>query len=342
MQVSRRWIYRKNSTSYDLIATSEAPVSPGNLQPDECLVAVRAVSLNYRDLINWRNLAGRNVDGIVPASDGAGEIVAVGSAVTEFQVGDRVSPNFFPTWESGKFDLAYHQADLGGNLNGLLRDFAVFSEKSLVKIPKGWSYAQAATLPCAALTAWVALVRRGGLQAGQSVCNLGTGGVSIFALQFAKLMGAKVAVTSSSDAKLLKAQSLGADYTVNYRTNPDWSKAIWGWTNRQGVDHVIEVGGPGSLEQSMKVVSAEGHIALIGVLTGFGPPTTSLFPLVARNVRLNGIYVGSREDFKTMVRFIDQHPLAPQIDKMFPFEEAPDAFEYLESAAHFGKVVIEL
>jgi NADPH:quinone reductase-like Zn-dependent oxidoreductase len=305
-------------------------------------VAIRAVSLNYRDLINWRNLAGRNVDGIVPASDGAGEIVAVGSEVTEFQIGDRVSPNFFPTWHSGKFELSYHQADLGGNLDGMLRDFAVFSENSLVKIPQGWSYSQAATLPCAALTAWVALVRRGGLQAGQSVCVLGTGGVSIFALQFAKLMDASVAVTSSSDEKLLRAQNLGADLTVNYRTNPDWSKSIWDWTGRRGVDHVIEVGGPGSLEQSMKAVGADGHIALIGVLTGFGPPTASLFPLLARNVRLSGIYVGSREDFKTMVRFINQNQLQPQIDKVFPFEEAPKAFEYLESAAHFGKVVIEL
>jgi len=342
MQLSRRWIYRKNSTSYDLIANSEAPPSPGNLRPEECLVAIRAVSLNYRDLINWRNLAGRKIDGIVPASDGAGEIVAIGSSVTEFQVGDRVSPNFFPTWKSGKFDLAYHQADLGGNLDGMLRDFAVFSEKSLVKIPHGWSFSQAATLPCAALTAWVALVRRGGLQAGETVCVLGTGGVSIFAMQFAKLMGAQVAVTSSNDDKLQRARSLGADLTVNYRTHPEWSKSIWEWTNRQGVDHVIEVGGPGSLEQSMKAVAAEGHIALIGVLTGFGPPTTSLFPLLARNIRLNGIYVGSREDFQSMVRFLDTHQLTPQIDRTFRFEETPKAFEYLESAGHFGKVVIEL
>jgi NADPH:quinone reductase-like Zn-dependent oxidoreductase len=164
MNHCRRWIFRKNSTSYDLVAESCAAPEPGDLQPHECLLAIRAVSLNYRDRINWRNLAGRNVEGIVPTSDGAGEILAVGSSVTEFKPGDRVSANFFPTWKSGKFDLRYHQADLGGNLDGMLRDFAVLSESSLVKIPDGWSFAQAATLPCAAVTAWVSLVRRGNLQ----------------------------------------------------------------------------------------------------------------------------------------------------------------------------------
>jgi NADPH:quinone reductase-like Zn-dependent oxidoreductase len=342
MNHCRRWIFRKNSTSYDLVSDSCAAPEPGDLQPHECLLAIRAVSLNYRDRINWRNLAGRNVEGIVPTSDGAGEILAVGSSVTEFKPGDHVSANFFPTWKSGKFDLRYHQADLGGNLDGMLRDFAVLSESSLVKIPDGWSFAQAATLPCAAVTAWVSLVRRGNLQAGQTVCVLGTGGVSIFALQFAKLLGAKVIVTSSNDQKLQRAIALGADFGVNYGTTPEWSKSVWSWTNGQGVDHVIEVGGPGTLEQSMKAVAAEGHIALIGVLTGFGAPASSLFPLLARNVRLNGIYVGSREDFQSMVQFLNEHRLTPQIDRIFRFEQTPEAFEYLESASHFGKIVIEL
>jgi NADPH:quinone reductase-like Zn-dependent oxidoreductase len=342
MSLSRRWIYRKNPTSYDLVADPKPTPEPSNLKPDECLVAIRAASLNYRDRINWRNLAGRNVDGIVPASDGAGEILAVGDAVKSLRVGDRVAANFFPTWKTGKFNLAYHQADLGGTLDGMLRDHAIFSESSLVRIPSGWSFAQAATLPCAALTAWVALVNRGQLRPDQIVCVLGTGGVSIFALQFAKLMNAKVAVTSSSDAKLQRAMDLGADLGVNYTTTPQWSKPIWEWTHGQGVDHVIEVGGPGTLDQSMRAVAAEGHIALIGVLTGFGPPTASLFPLLARNVRLNGIYVGSCEDFKAMVHFIEGHPMVPQIDRVFAFEEAPQAFEHLESANHFGKIVIEM
>ena len=342
MNHCRRWIYRKNSTSYDLVCDQQPAPNPANLQSDECLVAIRAASLNYRDRINWRNLAGRPVDGVVPTSDGSGEIVAVGSAVTQFQLGDRVAANFFPTWRSGKFDLAYHQADLGGSLDGMLRDYAVFSAESLVKIPQDWSYVQAATLPCAALTAWVSLVRRGGLQPGQSVCVLGTGGVSVFALQFAKRMGARVIVVSSSDEKLERAKSLGADSGINYRENPEWSKLVWEWTARRGVDHVIEVGGPGTLEQSMKSVAPEGHIALIGVLTGFGPPTTSLFPLLARNVRLNGIYVGSCEDFREMVGFIDRNPMSPSIDRVFGFDDAPKAFEYLESANHFGKIVIEM
>jgi NADPH:quinone reductase-like Zn-dependent oxidoreductase len=342
MSKCRRWIYRKNPISYDLAQAPQEAPTQANLKPDECLIGVRAVSLNYRDRIQWRNLAGRNVDGKVPASDGAGEILAVGEAVTGFQVGDRVAVNFFPTWKSGRFDLAYHQADLGGNHDGMLRDYAIFSQDSLAKIPSGWSFVQAATLPCAALTAWVALYHRGNLKASQSVCVLGTGGVSIFALQFAKLMGARVAITSSCDHKLQRAMSLGADFGVNYRSSPEWSKSIWTWTEGKGVDHVVEVGGPGTLDQSMKSVSADGHIALIGVLTGFGPPATSLFPLLARNVRLDGIYVGSCEHFRSMVRFIEANPFSPQIDRVFTFDQTPEAFAYLESGEHFGKIVIEL
>lgn len=342
MNRCRRWIYRKNSTSYDLVSSPAEVPDPKGLKAGECLLAMKAASLNYRDRINWRNLAGRNVEGIVPASDGAGEIIAVGSGVTDFKPGDRVAANFFPTWDSGGFDLAYHQADLGGNLDGMLRDYAVFSQSALVKIPSRWSFVQAATLPCAALTAWVGLVKRGDLRPGQSVCVLGTGGVSIFALQFAKLMGAKVVVTSSNQDKLARALALGADYTVNYRETPDWSRLVWEWTGKRGVDHVVEVGGPGTLEQSMKSVAADGHIALIGVLTGFGAPSTSLFPLLARNVRLDGIYVGSRSDFQSMVEFIEANPFTPQVDRVFEFHQVPEAFAYLESANHFGKIVIEM
>jgi NADPH:quinone reductase-like Zn-dependent oxidoreductase len=238
--------------------------------------------------------------------------------------------------------MSYHQQDLGGNLDGMLRDYAVFHEDSLVRIPDSWSFTQASTLPCAAVTAWTALVRKGEMQPGQSVLVLGTGGVSVFALQLAKALGAKVAVTSSSATKLAKAAELGADYCIDYKQNPAWSKLIWDWSQRRGVDHVIEVGGPGTLEQSLLSLAPEGHLALIGVLTGFGAPETSLFPLLARNAHIHGIYVGSRADFTNLVQFINHHPIEPQIDSIFRFEDAPKAFEHLESAKHFGKVVIEM
>lgn len=342
MSTNRRWIFRKNSSNYDLCLESTPPPDPKSLGPKDCLIRIHAASLNYRDLIAWRNLAGRNVDNRIPLSDGAGEVLAVGSEVQQWKPTDRVAACFFPTWSSGPFSMTYHQHDLGGNLDGMLRDYAVFHEDSLVGIPSSWSFTQASTLPCAAVTAWTALVRKGELQSGQSVLVLGTGGVSTFALQLAKALGAKVAVTSSSAAKLAKAAELGADFCVDYKQNPTWSKLIWDWTQRRGVNHVIEVGGPGTLEQSLLSLAPEGHLALIGVLTGFGAPETSLFPLLARNAHIHGIYVGSRADFINLVQFINQHPIEPQIDSIFRFEDAPKAFEHLESAQHFGKVVIEM
>lgn len=342
MSTNRRWIFRKNSSNYDLCHESATPPDPKSLGPKDCLIRIHAASLNYRDLIAWRNLAGRNVDNRIPLSDGAGEILAVGSEVQQWKPTDRVAPCFFPTWSSGPFSMSYHQQDLGGNLDGMLRDYAVFHEDALVRIPDSWSFTQASTLPCAAVTAWTALVRKGEMQPGQSVLVLGTGGVSVFALQLAKALGAKVAVTSSSATKLAKAAELGADYCIDYKQNPAWSKLIWDWSQRRGVDHVIEVGGPGTLEQSLLSLAPEGHLALIGVLTGFGAPETSLFPLLARNAHIHGIYVGSRADFTNLVQFINHHPIEPQIDSIFRFEDAPKAFEHLESAKHFGKVVIEM
>ena len=347
MNQCRAWIYRKNSISYDLHSVSAPVPSPDNLSPHDVLVDIQAVSLNYRDVIAWRNLAGRNVEGRVPASDGAGIVRAVGSAVTAWKPGDRVAACFFPRWQSGRFALSHHQHDLGGNLDGMLREQAVLHEDALVRIPEHLDTLQASTLPCAALTAWVALVERGGLapQSGTapaSVLVLGTGGVSIFALQIARALGATVYATSSDDAKMARALALGAAAGVNYRAQPNWSEAIWKLTNAQGVDHVVEVGGPGTLEQSMKCVAAGGQIALIGVLTGFGPPTASLFPLLARNVRLDGIYVGARDAFVRMNAFLEQHRIAPVIDRVFAMDDAPDAFAHLESGRHFGKVVIQI
>ncbi len=334
----KAWIYRRFDSAYRL-ELIEKPLQP--LQKHQVRVAVRAVSLNYRDLIALTNKAGRDVDGRIPASDGSGTVIEIGSAVTDWSVGDRVAGCFFPTWQSGRFDLSCHQHDLGGSLDGMLAEQIVIEESGLVAIPHYLTFAEAATLPCAAVTAWHALFVRGSLASGQTVLVLGTGGVSVFALQLATAIRAKVIVTSSSDEKLEKAMAIGAWAGINYTREPNWDREVWRLTSAKGVDHIVETGGPGTLERSMKSVAAGGQIALIGVLTGFGPPTASLFPLLARNVSLNGIYVGSRAHFQELNRFLEKHEIHPCIDRVFPFEQAASAFQYLEEAKHFGKVVIE-
>lgn len=314
-----------------------APVGAGQVR-----VAVRATSLNYRDLINKKNVAGRKMDGTIPLSDGAGEVVEVGAGVTRWRVGDRVAACFFPRWESGPFRLEHHRNDLGGSIDGMLAEEVVTAESAIVAVPEHLSFEEAACLPCAALTAWYALTTRGGFEPGHSVLALGTGGVSIFALQFAVALGGTVIITSRSDEKLERARDLGATHTVNSTAVPDWDKEVWRLTGERGVDHVIEVGGPGTLEKSMKCVTPGGQIALIGVLTGFSAPRTSLFPLMARNARLDGIYVGSRADFETMNAFIERTKIKPVIDRVFPFSEAVAAYDYLEGGSHVGKVVIRM
>lgn len=335
----RRFEFAPDGAAYQL-ALVERPIpvpAPGHV-----VVRVRAASLNYRDLIHLRNKAGRDVAGRVPLSDGAGEVVAIGAAVTDVKVGDRVLGCFFQTWQSGAFEMAHHQAALGGTADGLLTEYAELRADGVVPLPQSLTFEEGACLPCAGLTAWTALMARGRMTSGQRVLVLGTGGVSIFATQFAIAAGCSVIVTSSSDDKLARVQKLGATQLINYRSTPDWDKAIWQLTDKRGVDHVIEVGGPGTLEKSIASVSAGGHIALIGVLTGFGAFGGSLFPLVAKNATLSGIYVGSRQDFVAMNDFIIQHSLRPVIDRVFPLEEAPAAFDYLERGEHVGKVVISL
>lgn len=309
----------------------------------EVIIAVRAVSLNFRDLINLdKQRPGNLTPPLIPCSDGAGEVIATGPGVTRFCVGDRVAGIFFRDWISGRFELRHHQCALGGSLPGMLAEQVALPEHAVVRIPDHLSYAEAATLPCAAVTTWHALFTRGGLRRGDKVLALGTGGVSVFALQLATAAGARVIVTSSSEEKLARARELGAVATVNYATTPDWDKEVWRITEKRGVDHVMEVGGPGTLARSMNSVAAGGQIALIGVLTGFAAPETSLFPLTARNVRLDGIYVGSRADFEALNDFIAEHQLRPVIDRTFTFPEVPAAFDYLRSGAHFGKVVISV
>lgn len=333
------WQLQPEDSAYRLTQVSREVPAPA---AGQVKVRVRAVSLNYRDLVNRDNLAGRNVAGRVPTSDGAGEIVAVGPDVTDWKVGDRVAGCLFQTWQSGRFDMDCHKQDLGGTLDGMLAEEVLLSAHGIVRVPEHLTWAEAATLPCAAVTAWYSLTTRGGLQAGETVLVLGTGGVSIFGLQFATALGAQVIVTSSSDLKLERARALGAWQTVNYRTQPDWHKVVWELTGKQGVDHILEVGGPGTLEKSLSCVAAGGHIALIGVLTGFGAPQTSLFPLVARNARMNGIYVGSRTEFEAMNAFIAGRALRPVIDCEFPFDAAPEAYAWLKSGSHFGKVVVRV
>jgi NADPH:quinone reductase-like Zn-dependent oxidoreductase len=333
----RHWQLTPDGSAYRLVLTERPRPEPA---AGEVLIRIRAVSLNYRDLINLRNAAGRNVGGRVPASDGAGEVVAVGPNVTAWRPGDRVAGCFFPTWTDGPFEMRHHQHDLGGTIDGVLAEQVLLPADGIVRVPDYLSFEEAATLPCAAVTAWSALVDRGGLQADQTVLALGTGGVSTFALQIATALGARVIMTSSNDDKLAKARKLGSWQTVNYRVTPDWEREIWRLTDKRGVDHVMEVGGPETLAKSLQCVAAGGHIALIGVLTGFGASPASLFPLVAKNAQLNGIYVGSRAHFETMNAFFAQHQIHPVIDRVFPFDAAVDAYNHLASGSHLGKVVI--
>lgn len=337
--IAKAWQLQRYGSPDDLALVEQTVPDPGD---GEVLVRVRAVSLNYRDLINIQAARPGNLaPPVVPCSDGAGEIVAVGAGVERWKQGDRVAGIFFQEWYEGPFQMAYHKGALGGSLPGVLTEYVVLPESSVVALPEHLSFAQAACLPCAGVTAWQALIRRGGLQAGETVLALGTGGVSVLALQLAVAAGAQVIITSSSDEKLARAKAMGAMATVNYRTTPDWDKEVWRLTGKRGVDHVVEVGGPGTLGRSMSAVACGGQIALIGVLTGFGAPDASLFPLVARNVRLDGIYVGSRADFEGLNEFVSQHRLEPVIDRIYPFEEASAAFRHMQSATHFGKIVIE-
>ena len=304
----------------------------------EVLVRMRAASLNYRDLMTVQDPEGRRLPyPRIPNSDGAGEVVAIGAGVSRFKPGDRVAGCFFQRWPGGEITPEAMSSALGGALDGVLAEEVLLSEDGLVMVPEHLSFEAAATLPCAALTAWHALVAKGNLRAGETVLVLGTGGVSIFALQFAVMQGARVIVTSKSDEKLARARDLGAWQTVNYREVPEWDRAVRELTDGRGVDHVVEVGGAGTLERSIGAARVGGHIALIGVLTG-----GQINPvLVMRNsIRMNGIYVGSRAMFEDMNRAIAAADLTPVIDRSFAFEEARAAFHHMAAADHFGKIVV--
>jgi NADPH:quinone reductase-like Zn-dependent oxidoreductase len=302
---------------------------------------VRAVSLNFRDLLLSKGLYNPKLKlPVIPVSDGAGEVVATGAGATRFRPGERVAACFMPGWIDGQLDEGKARTALGAEAPGMLAEEVVLPEEGLVSIPRHLSFEEAATLPCAAVTAWHALVESGAVRPGNVVLTLGTGGVSIFALQFARLAGARVIATSSSDLKLARALELGASDGINYKTTPEWDKRARALTSGVGVDHVVEVGGSGTLSRSVRAVRLGGYVALIGVLSGAGD--VNPLPILMKGVRLQGVFVGSRAMFERMNRAIESSGLRPAIDRVFAFDQAVEALHYLESGAHFGKVVIRL
>ncbi|HEY6451454.1 MAG TPA: NAD(P)-dependent alcohol dehydrogenase [Steroidobacteraceae bacterium] len=310
----------------------------------QILVKMQAASLNYRDLMIARGqyFGGAVSANTVPLSDGAGEVAAIGAGVTRFRVGDRVASTFFRGWVDGRPPPGPLVALGAPPADGVLCDFAVFDEQDAVAVPAHLSAEQAATLPCAGLTAWHGLIENGRVAPGETVLVMGTGGVSMFALQFARLAGARALVISSSDQKLERASALGAQGCINYRTTPEWEAEVLRLTQGRGVDHVIEVGGAGTLGRSIAALAPGGRIQLIGVLTGRGGEPANPYGLLGKQASIQGVYVGSRGQFERMNAAIAGHRLEPVVDRVFPFDEAAAAYRFLEQGAHFGKVVIRL
>jgi NADPH:quinone reductase-like Zn-dependent oxidoreductase len=324
----------------DGLALVDKPVpEPG---AGEVLVRLKAATLNYRDLIAVKGGYGsRQKFPLVPLSDGAGVIERVGPGVREFVSGDRVIGSFFENWIGGEPSESKMRSALGGAVDGVLSEHRIFPRHALVKTPDHLSDIEAAALPCAGVTAWSAVVKLGGIKPGQTVLTQGSGGVSLFAIQFAKMCGARVIATSSSDAKIERLKTLGADFTLNYKATPDWGKKAREWTGH-GVDLVVEVGGVGTLNESIRATRIGGTIAFIGVLAG--PPTSdSRLPLmVMQQQRLQGVTVGSVEDLQAMADAIAVHRMKPVVDRIFSFDQVRQAFSHMESGAHFGKVAIEI
>ncbi|HZY85782.1 MAG TPA: NAD(P)-dependent alcohol dehydrogenase [Gemmataceae bacterium] len=310
--------------------------------PFELLLKVRAASLNYRDLMMLKGSYNPKMQmPRVPLSDAAGEVAAVGPGVSRVKVGQRVAGIFMQKWLAGELTETAARSALAGAIDGVLAEYVVLHESGVVPVPEHLSDEEAATLPCAAVTAWHGLITEGQVTAGDSVLVQGTGGVSLFALQFARLVGARVVITSSSDDKLRRAREMGAAEAINYKATPEWGDRVRELTGGRGVDHVVEVGGAGTLGQSLKAVRTGGRISLIGVLTG-GTGQVNPLPVLMKGVRVQGIFVGSRDMFEAMSRAIALHTLRPVVDRVFPFAEAVEAYRYLESAAHFGKIVIRV
>lgn len=322
----------------DGLELNELPApSPG---PGQVRVRVRAISLNYRDLATVNRGGGTGAPvGRIPCSDGAGEVVEVGEGVTRSAPGDRVVGAFFQRWMSGPIPEGAMTSALGGGVDGTLAEEVVLHEDGLLPVPAHMSFEEAATLPCAALTAWQALVPVGNIKAGDTVLLLGTGGVSIFGLQLAAMHGARAIITSSSNEKLERARQLGAAGTINYRETEDWAQSVLEHTGGRGADHVLEVGGAGTMDLSLRAACVGGIVTLIGALAG---PSGDVNPrtILVRSLRVQGIFVGSRAMFEDMNRALEFHETRPVIDRTFPFAESREALRYMESQGHFGKIVI--
>lgn len=330
------------------VAAVKKPGGPGNLVieerpdpvagPGEVLVRVRASSLNYHDFVVVMGGI-PTPDGRIPMSDGACEVVAVGDGVTKWKVGDKVLSLFFPGWQSGQIEAAGFQSVPGDGADGFGAELVAAPETAFTRMPEGWSFEEAATLPCAALTAWRGIVAEAKIKPGDWVLTQGTGGVSIFALQLAKAAGCRVISTSSSPEKMEKLKALGADHVINYKETPEWGAEAFKLTGGRGVDEVVEIGGPGTMAQSIAACRPGGHISLIGVLTGVSGevPTAALF---SRNITLSGITVGSRRMQEDMIDAIEANGIKPVIDTTFPLDKIADAFAHQASQKHFGKIVL--
>jgi len=306
----------------------------------EILVDVRASSINYRDLATIEDPVSRGIAyPRIPNSDGAGEVIAVGAGVSEFKSGDRVAGCFFQNWSDGRITSTAMASALGGAIDGILAEQALLSEAGSVHIPVHMSFEEAATLPCAALTAWNCLLEQGGLKAGNTALFLGTGGASIAGLQIAKMLGARTIITSSSDEKLERAKYLGADELINYRRTPDWEAQVLEKTDGVGVDVTIETGGGGTLEKTIEATRVGGTISLIGVLTG---GTINPTAVMRKSIRLQGVYVGNRRMFQDMNAAFAVNQIHPVIDQVFDFEDARAAYHAMRAAGHFGKLVVRI
>jgi NADPH:quinone reductase-like Zn-dependent oxidoreductase len=310
--------------------------------PNQVLVRMRAASLNYRDTLIIRGGYGPRVKvPLIPVSDGMGEVVAVGEGVRRVAVGDRVAPAYFQTWIGGEPAPEKFAGSLGGPIDGVLARFMCLNEQGVSRVPDHLSDEEAACLPCAALTAWSAVVTQGRVGPGDTVLVQGTGGVALFALQFAKMAGARVILTSSRDDKLARGRQLGADEVINYRTTPEWDRVVKNMTGGEGCDHVVELGGAGTLERSIRAARLGGAVSLIGVLSG-ARAEMPLPLVVMRNLRLQGVTVGSRDGFEAMCRAIGRHHSRPVVDRVFGFDDVPAAFAHLEGGHHMGKVCIRI
>ena len=326
--------------AFGLDNLKEAVLDQPEPGPGQVLVKLKAACLNYRDLAIVLGFGGNYPLPLTPLSDGAGEVVAVGKNVSRVAVGDRVAPQFFPSWIAGEPTLEGISKSLGGSVDGCAADYICLSEEAVSKLPDCLSDEEAACLPCAGLTAWRALVCEGQVKAGDTVLLQGTGGVSIFALQFAKAAGAEVIITSSSDEKLERAKQLGADHLVNYKSTPNWAEEARRLTGGRGVDHIVEVGGAETLQQSMMAARMGGHIAVIGLLSGL-MKDVNVAAIFSQNLTIKGITVGNREQFEQMLRAIDQNNIKPVIDAKFELSDLKNALIHMQGASHFGKIVLD-